>query len=115
MSGTVFRTLIVSAAVAPFARQLSGAIPSGIGMFVAAYSPTGGAPATHYVSEGWIDEGIALALASPEALVEMLAAAGAQMTLPQAQGLLSQAVVSDRPAAEVLAEMGLQPVVPEGV
>jgi hypothetical protein len=112
---TVFRTMIVTATVAPLARSLAGAIPSGVGMFVAAYSPTGAEPATHFASEGYIGEEFAAGLDSPEALVEMLAAAGAQMSLAQAQGLLSQAVVSDRPAAEVLAEMGLQPVVPEGV
>jgi hypothetical protein len=105
-----FRTLVVGAAVAPFARQLSDSIPSGIGMFVAAYSPTGTAPATHYVSEGWIDEEIAAALASPAALVEMIAAYGQALPLAQAQAILSQAVVSEEPAAMVLAELQLLPV-----
>jgi hypothetical protein len=106
-----FRTLVVSAAIAPFARQLSGAIPSGIGMFVAGYSPTGAEPATHFVSEGWIDAEIAAALASPEALVEMLAAYGQALPLAQAQAVLAGAVVSERAAPEVLAELGLVPVV----
>jgi type IV secretory pathway TrbL component len=106
----VFRTMIVTAAIAPTARQLAEAVPAGLGMFVAAYSPTGVAPATHFVSEGWIEEQFAIALESPEALVAMLAAVGVTMTLTDAQGLLSQATVSPLSATEVLAEMGLLPV-----
>lgn len=79
-------------------------------MFVAAYSPTGTEPATHYVSEGWIEEQFAIALESPEALVEMLAEVGVTMPLANAQALLSQATVSELPASDVLAEMGLVPV-----
>lgn len=106
----VFRTMIVTAGIAPMARQLAEAVPAGLGMFVAAYSPTGAAPATHYVSEGWIEEHFATALESPAALVEMLAAAGVTMPLANAQALLSQATVSELPASEVLAAMGLVPV-----
>jgi hypothetical protein len=106
----VFRTMIVSAAIAPTARQLAEAVPAGLGMFVAAYSPTGTEPATHFVSEGWIEEQFAVALESPEALVAMLAAVGVTMPLADAQGLLSQATVSELPASDVLAAMGLMPV-----
>jgi hypothetical protein len=105
-----FRTLIVSAQIAPFARQLSAGLPAGFGMFVAAYSPTGAAPATHFVSEGWIDEEFAAALASPEALVAMLAAYGQALPLAQAQGILAQAIVEERDALTVLSELGLLPV-----
>lgn len=110
MNAKVFRTMIVSAAIAPTARQLAEAVPAGLGMFVAAYSPTGTEPATHYVSEGWIEEQFAIALESPEALVEMLAEVGVTMPLANAQALLSQATVSELPASDVLAEMGLVPV-----
>lgn len=106
----VFRTMIVTAPVAPTARALAAALPAGLGMFVAAYSLTGAAPATHYVSEGYIESDFVAALSSPEALVEMLAAAGQAMPLAHAQGLLSQAIVSERPFADIAAEMGLQPV-----
>lgn len=102
----VFRTMIVTAQIAPTARTLAAALPAGLGMFMAAYSPTGEAPATHYVSEGAIEEQFAVALSSPEALVEMLAAAGQAMPLAAAQGLLSQAVVSERPASEVFGRDG---------
>jgi len=107
----VRRALIVTAAIAPLARQLAGALPSGDDMFVAGYSPTGEAPATHYVSDGDIDETIAAALTSPETLVSMLAQWGQVMSLAQATALLSQAVVDEREATAVLAEMGLLPVV----
>lgn len=110
MDAKVFRTMIVTAAIAPTARQLAEAVPAGMGMFVAAYSPTGSAPATHYVSEGWIEEQFAVALESPAALVEMLADVGVTIPLANAQALLSQATVSELPASEVLAEMGLVPV-----
>jgi hypothetical protein len=111
----VLRTMVVAAEAAPLARALSAAIPSGAGMFVAAYSPTGREPATHYVNDGWIDEQYALALESPEALVAMIEAQGQVLPLAKAAWLLGSAVISDRRAPEVLAEMGLQPVVPEGV
>jgi hypothetical protein len=110
MTAKVFRTMIVTAGIVPTARQLAEAVPAGLGMFVAAYSPTGTEPATHFVSEGWIEEQFAIALESPEALVAMLAAVGVTMTLTDAEALLSQATVSELPASEVLAEMGLVPV-----
>jgi hypothetical protein len=111
----VFRTLVVTADAVAMARALSSCIPSGIGMFVAGYSPTGAEPATHFVSEGRIGEEFAAGLESPEALVAMIAAAGQALPLAQAELLLSRAVVSDRSAQEVLAEMGLTAVVPESV
>ena len=110
MTNKVFRTMVVTVAAAPMARALASALPAGMGMFVAAYSPTGAAPATHFVSEGWIDEPFALALGSPEALVAMLADEGHVMPMAQARALLSQATVSDLTAGDVLASMGLVPV-----
>jgi hypothetical protein len=107
---SIFKTMVVTAAIAPVARQLASALPSGLGMFLAAYSPTGAAPATHYVSEGWVWKIFADALSSPDALVAMLAQYGQTMPLAQAQALLSQAVVSESPASEVLTGMGLIPV-----
>jgi hypothetical protein len=58
----VFRTLVVTADAVAMARALSSSIPSGIGMFVAGYSPTGAEPATHFVSEGRIGEEFAAGL-----------------------------------------------------
>lgn len=103
--------MVITAAASPTARALAAALPAGMGMFVAGYSPTGSQPATHYVSEGWIDEPFAIALESPTALVEMLLAAGSLITLAQATTLLSQATVSELSASVVLSQINLLPVV----
>lgn len=65
----VFKTLIVSATDVEDARALAAAEPSGEGMFTTALSPTGEAPATHYVSSGYMAETIVTAIATglPEA------------------------------------------------
>ena len=107
---SVQRSMIVSVQIAPLARQLASALPSGLGMFAALYAPAGSpVPATHAVSDGWVWQVFADALASPEALVAMLAEYGQTMPIEQATALLSMATVSDRPAHEVLTEMGLEP------
>lgn len=106
----VFKTLVVTSQIAATARALAAALPAGGGMFVAGYSATGAPPATHFVSEGPIEEQFAAALSSPAVLVEMLGAFGQSMTLAQATGLLTQAVVSDHTLAEVAAQMGIVPV-----
>lgn len=106
----VFCTLTITAAAAPMARQLAAALPAGGGMFVAGFHPRGNPGAVIYVSEGDIEQEFADALSSPEALVGMLAAAGVPMALAQAQALLSQATVSERPFSEMAAELDLVPV-----
>lgn len=106
----VRRAIIVTAAIAPTVRQLAAALPAGMDMFVAAHSPTGAPPATHYASDGLFEEQFAAALSDPQTLVDTLAAAGQTLPLAAAQGLLAQAVVDEREALEVLAEMGLLPV-----
>lgn len=50
----VFVTIIIPAAEVEAARELAATIPGGQGMFTAALSPTGSAPATHYISSGHI-------------------------------------------------------------
>lgn len=54
-----FRTLIIQAADAPLARQIAALSPGGEGMWKTGLSPSGTAPATHYVSTGLIPEGFA--------------------------------------------------------
>lgn len=103
----VFRTLTITAAAAPIASQLAAALPAGGGMFVAGYHPRGNPGAVIYVSEGEIEQDFADALTSPEALVEMLAEAKVTITMDQANALLSQATVSERPFAEIAAELDL--------
>jgi len=106
----VFQTMVVTAAFAPMARELASAVPAGLGMFVAGYSPTGKAPATHYVSEGWIKAEFAIALTDPATLVAVLKEADVKITLENAKSLLAQATVSVLPASEALNSMGLLPV-----
>jgi hypothetical protein len=51
----IFRTLIVPDAFAPLARSIAGALSgSGVQMWTTALSADGTAPATHWVSTGWI-------------------------------------------------------------
>lgn len=100
---TIFCTLVVSAPFAALARQLAAALPSGGGMFVAAYSPTGSAPATHYVSEGYIDRPFYDALQSPEALVALAEQAGQTLPLAYAAALLANSVISTRRVSDLFA------------
>ena len=51
----IFLTLIVPAADAPLARSVAGAMdPGGAGMWNTPLSPSGAAPATHYISTGYV-------------------------------------------------------------
>lgn len=100
---TIFCTLVVSAPFAALARQLAAALPSGGGMFVAAFSPTGSAPATHYVSEGYIDQPFFDALQSPEALVALAEQAGQTLPLAYATALLANSVISTRRVSDLFA------------
>ena len=55
-----FRTAILPAANAPFARNLVAALsPGGTGMFTTPLNATGVGVATHYVSTGYISEQVA--------------------------------------------------------
>jgi hypothetical protein len=51
----LFRTLIITAADAPLAREIAAAFgPGGSGMFTTPLSADGQEPATHYISSGYI-------------------------------------------------------------
>jgi hypothetical protein len=51
----IFRTMIVPAAKVNFARSIAESFgPGGGGMWVSGLSPTGKAPATHYISTGHV-------------------------------------------------------------
>lgn len=54
----IFRTLIVTAADAPLAREIAATLSSGgAAMWTTPLSPTGNMPITHYVSSGFIPVG----------------------------------------------------------
>ena len=78
--------IIVPAAQAQAARDAAAQIPGGEGMFTAGLSATGNAPATHYISSGWI----------PAEVVEAL----------------TMCAISELPTDEALTDKGLKPCVP---
>ena len=104
----VQRCLICPAAYAPLARALcDGLAPggSGAGMLL-----TGAVPATHYISEGMIEDTFANLLplgdapGQPETITTL--AAGA-VTLAQINALLAAIDVTEQDASEAMARLGL--------
>lgn len=82
----VFATIIVPAAQAKAAREAAAQFPGGDGMFTSELSATGNAPATHYMSSGWI----------PAEIVEAL----------------TMCAISELPTDEAMTDKGLKPCVP---
>lgn len=99
----IFRTAIVPAAYAPFARMLMA------GQFdlLTPLSPTGDAPATHYISSGKIPERFAGILSDPQIAYEVATAAGYTVTLEQITAALSASDVSEDLPAEAQERLGL--------
>ena len=107
--GYTFATLVVTAANAPAARALSAGLSSGgIGMFTAALSATGKAPATHYVSTGYFVAEYMDALASADALYAKATEQGATVSLALCQKLINESDVSDENPFNMFDRMGLQ-------
>jgi len=82
----IFATIIVTADKAEQARTLAAQFTGGDGMFTSELSATGNAPATHYISSGWI----------PAEIVEAL----------------TMCAVSELPPDESMTDKGLKPCVP---
>ena len=83
----IFATIIVPAAQAQAARDAAAAFPGGEGMFTSELSATGNAPATHYISSGYMPEEIvqavnAVVAASNLVPVDALIAAGLKPCAP---------------------------------
>lgn len=97
------RTLIVPASLAPTCRALAAGVPGGSGMWVTPLSPTGEAPATHYISAGKLMTSFVALLEDPQAL-----SAATGVPLEQATAILSACVVSTGAPRAVLGAMGLQ-------
>lgn len=77
----IFATLIVTAANVAQARTIAATFTGGEGMFTSELSATGNAPATHFISSGWMPEEIVQAVADVVAVsdlepVDALIAAG---------------------------------------
>jgi hypothetical protein len=110
----VCRYMQVAAEHAPLARSLTEALAgeAGRGMFTFALSPSGAAPATHYLTEGWIEPQFAALMVDPAALAAACEAAGAGVTRAQIDALLAAAVIAEsdgNPLARA-SEQGLLPV-----
>jgi len=105
----IFRTAIVPAAVAPLARMLM------VGQFdlLTPLSPTGAAPATHFISSGMIPERFGPILSDPQTAHEAATAAGYEVTMAQITEALAASDVSEDSPSEAEARLGLLRVVEE--
>jgi len=109
MSEYLFRTLIVTADNAPLARSLAaGLTPAGDGMFTAALSSTGLAPATHYISTGPMDAELMLALDSADTLYAACQEAEADIPLAACQKLIAESDVSDEQPFSAMERLSLK-------
>jgi hypothetical protein len=77
-------------------------------MWTTPLSATGAAPATHWISSGLVWPQFADMLASPQQMVDGLAAMGIACDLATAQYLLAHSDVSAEEGQVALARLGLQ-------
>lgn len=106
----VNRCMIVPASLQPLAQGLAYGLAgeSGAAMWTTGLSPTGAAPATHYVSTGLIEDTFAALLADPDAMFAAAQAAEASVTLDQCQALVTNSDVSEEAPFDAFARLGLQ-------
>jgi hypothetical protein len=107
----VHRTLIVAAQDQSLAQALTSGLAgeAGSGMFVVPLSATGASPASHYISNGMIDESFAGILGDADATFAAAQEIGASVTLDAIQGLYSRAIIkADADPFQVMADAGLQ-------
>ena len=125
MINPVDRCLIVPAAYTPLARALCAGIAtggSGEGMLQTALSPDGKLPATHYISQGMIEEAFADLLplttfdadgvpttraGQHEKIVEL---SGGTVTLTKINALMKAVDVTEQDAFTAMARLGLKMV-----
>ena len=127
----VFRTLIVPDANVDLARAIAASFgPGGSGMWISELSPTGDAPATHYISTGYVppeyqylvpsqtweqtEDGEWVMTGStpgdPVALYTHASASGVECTQADVDALFAVADVTEQPWPVAVERMGLQPV-----
>ena len=82
----IFATLIVTAANVAQARTIAAQFTGGEGMLTSELSATGNAPATHYITSGWI----------PAEIVDAL----------------TMCAISELPPDEAMTDKGLKPCAP---
>lgn len=122
-----FRTIIVTAADAPLARMLAALSSGGDGMFTTGLSLDGAAPATHYVSSGflpasfvaplplqlWEQDGDAWKMTSSEpgdaaAVVAVASQGGATVTLAAIKGLFARSDCTTQEPFTAMWRLGLR-------
>jgi hypothetical protein len=124
-----FRTLIVPASHVALARQITETLApvGGRGMYSTGLSADGAAPATHWISSGFIDADYAALLplieykedagtwienwlnaGYPEMIVQMCADAEFDVALADVEALLTAADVTTEEPFTALARLGLQ-------
>ena len=103
----IFRTAIVPAAYAPFARMLM------VNQFdlLTPLSPDGAKPATHFISSGMIPERFGAILSDPQTAYEAATAGGFTVALKQITEALAASDVSEDPPREAEARLGLLRIV----
>lgn len=115
MTDYAYRSIIVTAANAEFARYVAGQFgPSSQGMFTAALQPVGDdvEDPTHFISAGLMDPLFADMLASPTTLVEGAAAFGVVLPLAMAKKLLDTSDVSLEDGLQACARLRLRLHIP---
>ena len=127
----IFRTLILPASVTPLAQRIAATLsPAGAGMWVTGLAPTAEAPATHYISSGYIgpefahmvpcqtyiqdEEGAWVETGSepgdPQAVTDACNASGLEVTLEQVEAVFGVADVTEQEPFAAMVRMGLQMV-----
>lgn len=129
----VFRTLIVTAATAPLAREIAASFGSGgAGMWTTPLSADGLEPASHYISSGYIpaefaymvplqvweqDENGAWVMTAsepgnPQAVYEAASAAGVSCTLADVEAIFASADVTAQEPFVAMGRLGVKIVNP---
>lgn len=103
--------MIVPASLAPLARELAVAMsPSDVDMFVSPLSPTGFAPATHFISSGMLDSDFAGLLVDDKALYGSVSKAGASVTQAECTALVYGSDVSTESTSTAMDRLGLKQI-----
>lgn len=124
-----FRTLICTAADAPLARAIAASFgPGGEGMWTTGLSADGAAPATHYVSTGYIPEQFAYLVpcqtwamdeqgqwvetgeipGNPQAVYQLAQDAGIECTQAEIDALFADSDVTEQEPFTAFGRLGLQ-------
>lgn len=126
MSDWELQTTVVPDEHVTLARLLAETLagPTGANMWTAAFSPTGGIPPTHWVTEGWLRRQFADLLprtsyltdppthrpGNAKVVVELAAQAGVIVTEQEVQTLFDNVDISDQRVGDALTRLGLLPI-----